>query len=249
MTENERGERVALAGSAVPAAALEGLKNEGFGITVLPPDPRLPAPVAGHADLSLFLAGGFMAARRDYARLLPPGTLERLAAGSGRRLVLSDETAAGAYPGDTGLCCAVSEDYVVLREKSADPEVLKYALENGLRLINVKQGYAACSTAVLSDGAAITDDEGIYRALVSASVSCLLISRGSVLLPGYGRPGEKEGFFGGCCGVTGGVLYTIGNAGTHPDYGKISAFLTEHHTVLRPLCDGELFDAGKILFL
>ena len=249
MTEIVLSGKVAVAGSAVPAAALNGLKKDGFEITVLPPDRRLPAPVAGHADLSLFLAGGFMAARRDFARTLSPGTLEELAGRSGRRLVLSEKNACGVYPGDTGLCCAVSEEYIVCREKSADPEVLKYAREKGLRLINVRQGYAACSTAALADGAVITDDAGIYRALVRSSVCCLLISRGSVRLPGYGRPGEKEGFFGGCCGVTGGVLYTIGNAATHPEFGKISAFLEEHHTVLRPLCDGELFDAGKILFL
>ncbi len=121
----------------------------------------------------------------------------------------------------------------------------KYCKANGLTLINVKQGYAKCSCAVVSYNAVITEDVGIYRKLSKTDIEVLLIGKGSVTLEG-----ADCGFIGGATGYdrSKDTLYFCGDICEHPDFDRIRAFCDNHGTSIECLSDSKLVDIGGILF-
>ncbi len=81
------------------------------------------------------------------------------------------------------------------REEAIDVSVKKItAMKNGIEIVDVKQGYTRCSTAVIGKNSAITADSTIYNALTKNGIDVLKIDSGSVRLDGYGY-----GFIGGAC--------------------------------------------------
>lgn len=121
------------------------------------------------------------------------------------------------------------------------PELLAAAEKLSLRLVNVRQGYAKCAAAVVSDTAVITADRGIARAL-KGSAEVLLISPGHVVLPGY-----EYGFIGGACGTVGGKLVFCGDLSSHPDAGAIRRFAEENGREVLDIEGFPLTDVGSII--
>ena len=85
------------------------------------------------------------------------------------------------------------------------------------RIVNIKQGYAACSTLIPRGGIAITADKGIERALAADGMTVCRISPDGILLPGYGC-----GFIGGASAVVNGTTVFFGSLSDHPDGERIA---------------------------
>ena len=115
----------------------------------------------------------------------------------------------------------------------------------GYGLINVKQGYAKCSCAAVSDHAIITADNGIIRSLEDNPIDVLSIGKGSIRLDG-----ADTGFIGGASGYDKDrkTLYFCGNIKEHPDYNSIKRFCNEQDTQIVSLNDDHLTDIGGIIF-
>ena len=153
----------------------------------------------------------------------------------------------GKYPGNVALNGAVVGRYVIARMRSLDNKVIEYCRKHGYQLINVNQGYAKCSCAVVGDNALITADRGIYNSLKEYNLDVLLIEEGRVALPG-----AEYGFIGGASGLyTEGknrTLYFCGDINRHPDHKAIQTFCEKHNTKVYSLCDTELTDIGGMIF-
>ena len=80
--------------------------------------------------------------------------------------------------------------------EEAFEEIIQYKdldeIKGNRKVITVNQGYTKCSTVVLGNDNFITEDEGIYQALIENGKNCLLIEKGHVKLDGY-----EYGFIGG----------------------------------------------------
>ena len=151
----------------------------------------------------------------------------------------------GEYPQNIALNAAKVGKYIICRVDSLDDRVKAYCKANNFTLINVKQGYAKCSCAVVSDNAVITEDVGIYRTLSETDIEVLLIGKGSVTLEG-----ADCGFIGGASGYdkSKNSLYFCGDIYEHPDYDKIKGFCDKHGTNIECLTDAKLLDIGGIVF-
>ena len=154
----------------------------------------------------------------------------------------------GEYPGNVVLNAAVAGKRVIAKLRSLDEKVLEYCADNGYELINVNQGYAKCSCAIVSDDALITADKGIYNSLrETRNIEALLIGEGSVTLPG-----AEYGFIGGASGldINGGkrTLYFCGNIKEHPDCDSIKTFCDKHDTEIVSLTNSALTDVGGMIF-
>lgn len=151
----------------------------------------------------------------------------------------------GKYPENVGLNAAGLGNKLLCRVPSLDSQVKDYCKKRGYELINVNQGYAKCSCAVVSDNAIITADQGIIRALQLSSIEVLPIGKGSVSLCG-----AEYGFIGGASGYDKdrNMLYFCGNINKHPDYQKIKDFCDTHRTTIFSLTDNDLTDIGGIVF-
>lgn len=237
--------RFCLAGKGAEGDIADALTQRGFCVIILPPDEELPVPVADHADLSVFYSGRSLIMRSSYDKKYNvAGFLRR----NGLPLpTVFTDAPAGAYPLDTALCAKSAGAYLICREKSTAPEVIGAAGKNGLRILNVRQGYAACSVSVLYDGSLITGDRGIAAEARKQGVETLLTERGHILLPGYGD--GLEGFIGGCTGLYGKYLYFTGNLSLHPEGERIASFCREHGTEPVSLSTGPLRDIGGLIFV
>lgn len=243
-------EYMAVTGPGIPDAALEFLRN-CFDIAVIPADPRLPVSVSDHADLSIAFPEGAAVVREDHYRGAAKEAVDAVCRATGRKLLFEPRRAEDVYPGDTGLCARYCGRRLICRTASTSRVLLDEAAASGYEIIGVNQGYAACSVIALSDGSAVTSDRGIFAALSSRGVSCLLIRPGYISLPPHDRAfdGGLGGFPGGASGLCGRDLYTVGDFSLHPDGRRFFDFCSEHGTRVRPLCGGVPTDTGGIFFL
>ena len=133
------------------------------------------------------------------------------------------------YPQDIAYNITVTEKVAVHNFKYTDG-ILKSML-SCKKLINVSQGYTACTLCAISDTAFITSDAGIFKSLLQEGMHTLLINDDDVILPGF-----DHGFIGGSCFMADNKSLVVnGDAGLHRDYGKISEFcnLQDHQTILQ----------------
>ena len=148
------------------------------------------------------------------------------------------------YPHDIKLNVLTVGKNLFGRLDSVAREVLDCAKENGYKLINVKQGYSACSSLVVNENAVITSDIGIYNALIEENIKALLVSTHSISLPGY-----NCGFIGGAGGVLDNVAYFFGDIREHADCNKIITFLKSENCTVFSILGGGVYDFGGIKFL
>jgi hypothetical protein len=119
----------------------EYLDSRGFEIAEFGPIAGLPEGIACHPDLV-------------YCRL----TEDMLFCGDSARL-------SAKYPGDIIYNACSTGKYFIHNLKYTASELIAAAREAELTLIDVPQGYAKCSIAVVSENAVITYDRGIAAAL------------------------------------------------------------------------------------
>lgn len=225
-----------------PRGVLDSLKKE-FEVIQLPPDTSLPAPVCGHSDLLVFQLEKNLITRKSYYGIAK-SEIDRICKQAKLELILSDAEAGDEYPLDCGLCAAVSGKSILCREASTDKEILSLANRLGYKTINVPQGYAKCSCALLADGSVITADRGIAAKALENDIDTLLIEAGNISLPGY-----DYGFIGGSSGLCGNKLYFCGDIKTHPDHEAIENFAKKHGTECISLGSERLYDVGTLIFI
>ncbi|MBE6563137.1 MAG: hypothetical protein E7660_05315 [Ruminococcaceae bacterium] len=228
---------IALCSEKLPPEGIKKLE-ETFKVYLLPPDKKLADPVCHHPDMILTVIGNKLICDGDYYReniYFMKEMCDRL----GLEAVLSEAPRGEKYPHDTGFNVLVTDRYIFGNLKYTAPEVLAAAKEIGLEAVNVKQGYTACSTLLLSD-TAVTADRGILEA-AKGRLPALEVEAGSVVLEPY-----DTGFIGGATAYLDGVLYTFGEL---QGFGELKALLRKKNITLCPLFEGKLTDFGGIKFI
>ena len=208
-------------------ADMTGKLNGIFDIRLLPPSSRLPAPVSCHPDMLIASAGSELVVCRYYYE-------ENESVFNGVKVSLTDESHGAEYPADVLLNCFELCGKVYGREASAS----KYIKQKAANFVNVKQGYAHCSTLIFGDHA-VTADEGIFKALTDNGADALKIRPGHIDLPGYGC-----GFIGGASFCFGNTVYFFGSLSTHPDGEMIREFITSRGYGIEELVKRPLIDLG-----
>lgn len=158
---------------------------------------------------------------------------------------LSYKKAAPKYPDSILLNCAILGAHVFCNQKSIDPLITQYCKRTNKNMIQVAQGYAKCSTAVVAPKALITADPSIYHAAANSGLDVLKIRQGHISLPGY-----PYGFIGGCCALLAkDHLAFTGKIQKHPDYEKMKSFALNHGVYLHSLYNEPLIDIGGLVMV
>ena len=222
----------------MPDNIKNALENEGFSVLSMPPFLRLSEPVSSHPDMLMLLHGSTVYTYKEYRQIAKRefDILEK----NGIQIICEDMTPSPDYPKDIAFNCFFLGDKAFGRADSLAPCVHKIAD----RLINVRQGYSACSTVVLDSSHIITEDKSIADAAEREGVSICLIDRGGVALSPY-----EYGFIGGASGVFGKTVYFTGSIEAHTCYERIKNFITEAGMRALSLSNALLYDFGKILFV
>lgn len=147
------------------------------------------------------------------------------------------------YPFNIAYNIATVGNKAFLNRRYADEMAVEALKNEAADLIDVKQGYAKCSTAVVDGNSIITSDRSIYAGATLNGVDVLLIEPGHIELKGY-----DHGFIGGCCGkIKDSLLVFAGDPSTHPDGDRIMKFLKKRGIKVIPLLGGPLIDIGTII--
>ena len=137
--------------------------------------------------------------------------------------VIKTEKPAGAkYPKNILLNAKIVGKNLIGKIDSLDKGLVNFCIGNGYNLIDVNQGYAACSILKVADNAIITSDESIYKALKNSEIDVLKICSGYIKLAGAKR--EEDGFIGGASVNLGDSVLFFGDIKKHPDYKSIVEF-------------------------
>jgi len=235
---------IAIVDERMPEEAKRRLSREGFYIIEAPGTKSLSAPLSAHPDMLFFVHGKTVISSAEYCekaayvfeditRLIP-----------GISLKLTDESFDKDYPYDAIFNALVIGDRIFLKKDSISKAILDYANESGLKIHNVKQGYPACTTLALSEGSAITADEGMAKVLKAAGLEVTLIRNGDISLPPY-----EYGFIGGAAGIFRDKLYFIGDYTLHRDADKIEAAAKASGLKAISLAPFPLTDLGRIIFI
>ena len=145
------------------------------------------------------------------------------------------------YPKNISLNGVTLKNTFIHNLKFTDENLLKNLGDKNL--ININQGYAKCSIAVVSEKALITSDYGIYKTLKTKGFDLLLIPSGDIILEGL-----NYGFIGGTCGlISKNKMVFYGNLKNHSYGYDIEKFLSKYDVEPIYLSSSKLVDRGSIL--
>lgn len=193
------------------------LKKLGYNIILSEKIDVFPKPEQYHADMQVL---------RVNDRLF---TLENRAKKAGEK-----------YPENILLNCLFLNNTLYGKLKYIDNTVLDHCKENGIKTVNVNQGYTRCSSLQTGENAVITADKSIQKALKENGAEVLLISPGHIELKGY-----DYGFIGGAGFYDDNTVCFFGNIKNHPDYDKIREFINEYNSEIKIICqDMPITDIG-----
>lgn len=226
-----------LTDNRVSGKCAEGLSFLGCAVIRLPSFWGLQPPVSSHPDM-LFIRrnnGGLVTTREYYDE--NRSFFEQLPV----KIATTDEVLRPEYPHDV-LFDALMVGGCVYGKTGFVSSLL---LEDADEFVSVRQGYARCSVAMLTDGCAITADTGLAEALSSHGCEVLQIRPGHIELGGY-----DTGFIGGAGGYLGDGIYCFfGDVLSHPDGEKIVQFAEKHKIKAVSLSDEPLSDHGGLIVL
>ena len=146
------------------------------------------------------------------------------------------------YPSEVAFNAACTGKYFIHNLKHTDPFLLSEAERLGMKTVNVRQGYAKCSTVIVDEDSVITYDNGIASECIDAGMNVLRVSPGHVVLEGY-----DSGFIGGASGRIDDMIVFNGDLSSHPDFRSIVNFIEDREIGVRWFEDWSLTDIGTIL--
>lgn len=223
--------------SAQEVEIITSLKKWGLNVIPVNPIEQLDLPVASHADMQLYHAGG------ERLILAPhDAQLKRTVEKYGFHIDFTEKLDK-KYPLDIRCNAARIGEVCFCNPKGCSSLILERCTKDNITVVAVPQGYAKCSTCVVNRRAIITEDPSIAKAALEYGFDVLQISFGDVVLSGY-----PYGFLGGCCGlIDKNTIAFTGNISYHRDSAKIERFLEKHNVSPIFLASGKLKDIGGIL--
>lgn len=215
----------------------ENLTLAGCAVIPCPPSEALYEAVKGHPDMLINIF-------KNKNIVVHAGMSDKFIktlSDSGMNVIKSKNYLQSSYPYDVILNGFYLESLFVHNIKYTDEVLLE--LNSEKKLVNIKQGYSKCSTAIVSCKAVITSDTGIAKALHSENIDVLLLPPGDILLPGL-----DYGFIGGCCGlIDERLLAFYGHLDNYAFKSEVVTFLRKHKVEPLFLSKGKLIDRGSIL--
>lgn len=208
----------------------------GIEVIEVAPLDTLQKPVKSHADMQMHDLGK--------GRVVVASGAEKLAADlKSYGFNVEDQALKEKYPDDIALNCFCINNKLFCKKENTSKYLLNYYQSIGGEAVDIKQGYAKCSTAIINSSSVITADVSIAEAAKRHGLDVLKIHSGGILLPGYGT-----GFIGGCCGLISQTeLAFTGRISSHIDSESITLFCRARGIKVVELTNSELIDIGGIL--
>ena len=159
-----------------------------------------------------------------------------------KKILPSHSSLSKKYPKDVPLNAFTFKNYFIHNLKFTDKLLLDYYKNSGYEMINIKQGYAKCSSLVTEDFI-ITSDGGIYESLRDF-IPIYKIKHGEIRLQNF-----NYGFIGGASGVYGKKIFFTGDFSHHSSYEEILRIIKKYGYEIEILSKDPIEDFGSIYFI
>lgn len=221
------------------AETVDALKKLGFNVIKTHHMTTVYATICGHVDIMIHKL-------KENLLVAEPTVYDYFCKSLRNVTIVRGKTALNAkYPFDIAYNAARVGKNLFCLEKYTDKVILDYANENGVNIVNTKQGYAKCSICIVSDEAIITSDKNIAAAAEKNKIDVLTVDDSSIKLIGF-----EHGFIGGATGlIAENVLAINGDINYHTDCNRILDFCKSHKTEIISLNSGPIIDIGSILII
>ena len=243
---DKSGSLFAIVDGRMPEDCEKSLLKYGFEVIKLRADERLGEAVASHTDMLLFRIGNTLVGSKQYFETHRDIFNKITEALPSFEFILTDDKVSSKYPNDAIFNALRTGNMLFAKCDTVSRTVLDLAERERLTLVNVKQGYPACTVLALPSFS-ITADLGMARALENHGVRVMRVEESeSIKLPPY-----KNGFIGGTASVLNGTVYFLGNLLSHPSGKAIrDALLSEGYSAVS-LDDASdsLFDLGGMILI
>lgn len=153
------------------------------------------------------------------------------------------ESLGNRYPETVKYNLAKVGNHIICKYDSLPIKLKEYFCKEGYLIINVNQGYAKCSTAIIDEQSIITSDKGIHEKAIQNQLNSLLIRPGYIKLEGL-----DYGFIGGCTLSYEDVVFFSGDITKHPDYLSIKKYIEDKNKKIEHT-DDELTDLGSFIII
>ena len=213
-----------IASSMMPAEAKETLSKMGSVTWLEPSDLAYPS-ISSHPDIFFFCKDE----RHCESVICAP-----------------DNSVGNKYP-DTCRFNAVGVGNILIHNlKYTDKKILELYrnLSTKSVQINVNQGYTRCNLLALNETNYITSDLGVKRVLEEHNFNVFYVDPHQITLPG-----QKYGFFPGCCGLVDDNLVVCGSISRLKECKELRKFVRRNGMKIIELYNGELIDVGSIFFV
>ncbi len=234
--------KFAVLSSCSPKECKESLEALGYLLLELPSFSRLSYPVDTHADMLFFSHDNIIITHREYYERAQY-IFDTLCRECHMGIILCEADICGAYPQDIAYNAVKVGDMLFSKTDNTSPLILKLAKNKSIKTVDTAQGYAACSTLVLSGKHVICADPSLSREFERNGIDVTKITNGSVRLEPY-----DYGFIGGCSGVEGDTVYFCGDIDTHKEADIIKQAIYDSGMKYVSLSKGALTDIGGIKF-
>lgn len=215
------------------------LKELGYNVLIIPSCKNLYNAVCGHPDMLMHIIDNNTIIVHRNMNSLFVNKLISL----GKKVLLSDNSIGSSYPYDIILNAVNIPNFLIHNLKYTDKTILNNL--NSKKLINTKQGYTKCSTAIINENSIITSDKNIANSLYLEKIDILLLPPGDILLEGL-----DYGFIGGTCGlIDTDVIAFYGDLNYYKYGDKVLCFLEKHNVKPVFLRKGKLIDRGSIFLI
>lgn len=216
------------------------LISAGIEPLLVPDNPFVDKRLSGHADLSVFHAGGENVLLAPYLR---GSDFADSLQSNGMSVRYAAITQAPNYPSDAQLNAVMVGNRLIYNKKATTDEIicaLNKQQDQDQELIHVNQGYVNCSVCIVDRNSIITADRGIAEKCTLCGMDVLMIKPGYFLLDGF-----DYGFIGGCAfKLSSRILAFTGHIDMHPDKERILDFLDLHSVAPVYLTSFPAFDIG-----
>lgn len=163
----------------------------------------------------------------------------------GFKILVGKKEVSRQYPLDIAYNAAIFGQYAVCNKKHTDEILLENFWKKGLKILDVKQGYAKCSICIIDEDIIVTSDSGIHNILSENNVKSLLITPGHIELFQM-----NYGFIGGASGkISSSEIGFLGDIRLHPSYNNIVKFLSKYGKIPVNLSKNKLVDLGTLVAL
>ncbi|MDD6735905.1 MAG: hypothetical protein PUE13_06330 [Clostridiales bacterium] len=213
------------------------LKSMGYNVIKTPKLSSVYNSICGHADIMLHKLSDHNIVAETTVCGYFSDVLKKYTVVSGNS-ILTDK-----YPYDIAYNVARVGNFVFCNEKYTDKIIMKYYNEHNIKIINTNQGYAKCSTCVVSDNAIITSDKNIANKAYDNNIDVLFTDDKKIRLKDF-----DHGFIGGASGlIAENILAVNGNIEYHSNCNQIIDYCKKYNVDVVSLNDCFIEDIGSIL--